>query len=420
VPTEKARLGSLDEDSGEGPLSGIRVLDFTRQMAGPYGSLMLGDYGADVIKVESMPRGDGSRRTGTTFVGGESTMFLTWNRNKRSLCIDLRDAEGIEVIRRLLGQTDVLMENYRPGVAEEIGIGYEEMNKVNPQLIYCSTSAFGDRGPWHGRPGTDPVVQAMSGVMSVTGERGGGPALVGIPIADYTGSMVTFQSVLLGLLARQKTGRGQHIRTSMFGALLFGLTTRLGPFFATGDDPERWGSQHSQVVPYQAFETSDGWAVAGVWGDDGWGAFCQALDMSELANDPRYDSNPKRVDQRDELSALLARRFAELPTAEWEKRFADGGVLFAPVNGFDDILNHEQTRAMGYVVDVQHPTAGDLKQIAPVIEMPATPATIRRPPPLLGQHSREILVEAGLSEEEMNRLVNAGVVKDNQFPSTAS
>ena len=258
-----------------GALDGITVVDFTRQMSGPYASLVLGDFGADVIKVESTPKGDGCRYIGNTFIGGESTMFLTWNRNKRSVCLDLRQPEGLEVAYRLIDQADVVMENYRAGVAEEIGIGPKAVLARNPRIVYCSINAFGSVGPWAKRPGTDPVVQAMSGVMSVTGERDGGPLLVGIPVADYSSAMLAVQGICLGLLSRERTGKGQEVEISMLHALAFGLTTRVGPFFATGEDPTRWGSQHSQVVPYQAFQTKDGHAVAGTWGDADWPKFAR-------------------------------------------------------------------------------------------------------------------------------------------------
>ncbi|MBW3665211.1 MAG: CoA transferase [Actinobacteria bacterium] len=401
-----------------GALDGITVVDLTRQMAGPYGSLVLADFGADVIKVESSPHGDPSRRTGTHFIEGESTMFLTWNRNKRSVCVDLRSEAGKKVVRRLIADADVFMENYRPGVADAIGVGYEAMRELNPRLVYCSVNAFGSKGPWAERPGTDPVVQAFSGVMSVTGERDGGPVLVGIPIADYTGAMLAVQGVLLALQARERTGQGQHVEIPMIGALLFGLTTRVGPFFQTGEDPVRWGSQHSQVVPYQAFETSDGWAVAGVWGDDGWAAFCDALEWPELATDERFDTNVKRVERRDELGPLLQERFVERTTADWEERFTAHRVLFSPVHTFSQVLRHEQVRANGLVTQVEHPTIGSLDQIGPVVQLRSTPAQVRSAPPLLGQHTVEVLRERGWTDDEIQELLDDGAVVANELEPT--
>jgi crotonobetainyl-CoA:carnitine CoA-transferase CaiB-like acyl-CoA transferase len=408
------------EADGVRPLDGLTVIDLTRQMSGPYASMVLGDFGADVIKVESAPRGDGARYVGNTFVGGESTMFLTWNRNKRSVCLDLRSAEGKQVLDRLIDQADIVMENYRAGVAETMGIGAEDVLRRNPRVIYCSLNAFGSNGPWSQRPGTDPVVQATSGVMSVTGERDGGPLLVGIPVADFSSAMVAVQGILLALLARDRTGRGQKVEIPMLHALVFGLTTRVGPYFATGEDPGRWGSQHSQVVPYQAFQTKDGYAVAGTWGDADWGKFCDALGWPELAADPRFDSNVRRVAQRDVLSPMLQERFVARTTAEWEERFSRRGVLFAPVNTFSDVFNHPQAQAMGLVGEVDHPTAGRQQQVTPAVRMTDTPGTIARPSPLLGEHSREVLLERGWSPEAVDQLVGQGIVVEAGRPAGAS
>jgi crotonobetainyl-CoA:carnitine CoA-transferase CaiB-like acyl-CoA transferase len=391
------------------PLQGIKILDFTRQMSGPYASLVLGDFGADVIKVESYPEGDPSRGTGTYFIEGESTMFLTWNRNKRSICVDLRRPEGLATVKRLVEDADVLMENYRPGVADEIGIGYEAMSAVNPRLVYCSVNAFGSKGPWKGAPGTDPIVQAMSGIMSVTGEADGGPSLVGIPVADYTSAMLGVQGVLLALAGRGQTGKGQHVEVSMLAGLLFGLTTRVGPYFLTGENPERHGGAHSQVMPYQAFEAKDGWVVAGVWGR-GWDDFCQALGVPELAKDPRFATNADRVAARPELAEIIGGYMKLRTKAEWQERFMRHKVLFSPVSTFSDVLEGEQARANELVTEVEHPKAGTLRQVAPAVKLSDTPATIRTPPPLLGEHTRELLLEHGWSTEEIEQLVADRVV----------
>jgi crotonobetainyl-CoA:carnitine CoA-transferase CaiB-like acyl-CoA transferase len=391
------------------PLTGIRVLDFTRQMSGPYAALMLSDYGANVIKVESIPTGDGSRTTGTDFIDGESALFLMWNRGKRSIALDLRTSEGLDVALRLAAQADVVLENYRPGVADRIGIGYGALSRQNERLVYCSISAFGETGPLADAPGTDPVVQAMSGVMSVTGERGGGPALVGVPVADFTAAMLGFQGVLLALLAREHTGRGQKVGISMLDGLLSALTTRLATHWNTGVDPVACGSAHSVVVPYQAFATKDGHVVAGVWGNEGWPRFCKAIDRPDLENDPRYASNVGRIRLRDELEPVLDAIFATRTSAEWETRFREHGALFGPVYRFSEILSHPQVTGRGLVQQVEHPTLGQINQLGPVIELHDTPGGIAGPPPLLGQHTEEVLREAGLSSEEAAALIDRGV-----------
>jgi crotonobetainyl-CoA:carnitine CoA-transferase CaiB-like acyl-CoA transferase len=405
------------------PLDGIRVLDFTRHMAGPYGTVTLSDFGADVIKVESVPSGDPSRRIGTAFVGGESGLFLMWNRGKRSVALDLASPDGLAAARRIAATCDVVFESYRPGVADEIGIGWEDLSTENPGLVYVSVSAFGPTGPLVPYPGTDPVVQAMSGVMSVTGERDGGPVLCGVPIADFTGAMLGAQAAMLGLLARERTGRGQHIDVSMLYGLMSALTTRLASFWAEGEDPARWGSEHSVVAPYQAFATADGHAVAGVWGGrDGWERFCAAVDRPDLLDDPRFAENVDRVRNRDALTAELTPVFAARPTAEWEERFNRTRALFGPVLSFSQLFAHPQVVAAGLEQEVVHPTAGPVPMLGPVIAMSDTPGRIAAPPPLLGQHTRSVLSEAGYGAGEIDDLLADGVAVETlpERPVSAS
>jgi crotonobetainyl-CoA:carnitine CoA-transferase CaiB-like acyl-CoA transferase len=391
-------------------LEGVVVVDLTRQMAGPYGTVILGDFGADVIKVESLPDGDPSRKSGVAFCGTESAVFLQWNRNKRSIAIDLRRPEGLHVLLRLIERADVLVENYRPGVAEEIGIGFDVVSERNPRLIYCALSAFGREGPYAGSPGTDPVVQAMSGVMSLTGEVGGGPLLVGIPVADFTGALMVAQSVLLGLAARERTGRGQRIDISMLASLLFGLTTRLATYWATGRDSERYGSAHSVVAPYEAFETADGEIVAGSWAPDAWPRFCAAIGMPELENDARFATNKERVANRTELRSVLVPVFKEHTTAEWEERFKAATALFGEICSISRALTHPQAEALGVVRSMPHPRLGEIQQLANPIQMSETPAELHHPPPLLGQHTAEVLRWVGYSTEDIASLLGEGVV----------
>lgn len=404
---------SVDDDIA-GPLDGVRVLDLTRHMAGPYGTMFLADYGADVVKVESLPGGEPSRSTGTAFVNGESALFLIWNRGKRSLALDLRSDEGKAVVRRLARECDVLVENYKPGVADEIGFGYEELSADNPGLIYVSVSAFGE-GPLAPYPGTDPVVQAMSGVMSVTGEPDGGPLLVGVPVADFTGAMVQAQAVMLGLLARHRTGRGQKIDVSMLFALLSSLTTRLASYWTDHEDPKRYGSAHSVVCPYQAFRTADGYAVAGVWGaGEGWPKFCRAIGEPELADDERYLTNQQRVDRRAELSAYLDGVFVTRTTAQWQESFGEHGALFGPVHTFSEILSHPHVVQSGLIQSTDHPIAGEFPQLGPVIFLRDTPGRIAGSPPLLGQHTREVLGELGYGTDEIDAMIATGKATEPQ------
>lgn len=404
----------MTDDTTVRPLDGVRVLDFTRHMSGPYGTSFLADYGADVIKIESMPHGEPSRGTGMKFKsekGEVAATYLMWNRGKRSLALDLRSPDAVAAVQKLAAEADVIVENYRPGVAEDIGIGYDQLAALNPRLIYISLSAFG-RGPLEPFPGTDPVVQAVSGVMSVTGEKDGGPVLVGIPIADFTGAMMVAQAAMLGLLARAKTGEGQKVELSMLYGLISALTTRLATYWATGDEPTRHGGAHSVVVPYQVFETADGYVVAGVWngGNAKWPPFCEALEIPEVGLDPRFATNELRMQNKAEVVKLLEEAFRTKPTAYWAPRFEERAVLFGPVNRFSEILDHPHVQQSGLVATVEHPILGEIPQLAPVIGLQKTPGTINPPAPLLGQHSRAILAEAGLDQATIDELVARGVV----------
>ncbi|MCU1413592.1 MAG: CoA transferase [Microbacteriaceae bacterium] len=393
------------------PLDGLKILDLSRHMSGPYASALLTDYGAQVIKVESAGSGDPSRQTGSAMQGDQNALYLMWNRGKRSIALDLRKPEGVEAVRKLAMESDVFLENYRPGVAEKIGLGYETLHKLNPRLIYISVSGFGE-GMLEDWPATDPVVQAMSGVMSLTGELGGPPLLIGVPIADFAGAMQAIQAMLIGVLAREKTGEGQHIEVSMMQALMASLTTRLAMYWATGEEPQRLGGSHSAVAPYNVFATKDGYMVAGVWGaGENWPKFCAAIDRPDLVEDPRFINNVERVKHRDILNPLIESITVTRTTAEWETLFRAQHVLFGPVLSLKELMVHPHVLQKGMVKKIMHPTAGEISMLAPTLLLSDTPGEIAGPPPRLGEHTEAILAEVGYSSESIAALVSSGVAE---------
>jgi crotonobetainyl-CoA:carnitine CoA-transferase CaiB-like acyl-CoA transferase len=404
------------------PLDGLKVVDLTRQMVGPYGTVVLADYGADVIKVESVPHGDPSRylKNKENSIGGENSMYLLWNRGKRSIAVDLRQPEGIQLVKRLCEQADVFVENYRPGVADSMGLDYATLSALNPRLIYCSVSAFGRTGPLATFPGTDPVIQAMSGAMYLTGERGGGPVLIGIPVADFTGAMLLVQGVLLAMAAREKTGQGQYVEISMLTALMSALTTRLAAYFASGKDPQRSGHAHSVTAPYQVYETADGHVVAGAWAEDSWPRFCRAVGLPELIDDPRFRTNGDRIENLDQLNSILEPLFRTKNSAAWEDAFHAENALFGEVCSIDRILHHPHIQQAGVLQSISHPTAGQIPVLAPPIQLSDTPGSVDRHPPLYGEHSTEVLRDFGYSDDEIEALAAQGVVRQRQTPAAAS
>ena len=373
------------------PLEGVRVLDLSRVLAGPYCTMMLGDLGADVVKVEP-PEGDDTRRWGPPYHGSESAYYLCCNRNKRSVVLDLSTDEGRDAARRLARGSQVVVENFKPGTTARWGLDYDALAAENPGLVYCSISGFGRTGPLAHLPGYDYVVQAIGGIMSVTGEPDGPPMKVGVAIVDITAGMLACSSILAALRVSEATGRGQIIDMSLFDAHLAWLANVGSNYLVTGETPGRYGNGHPNIVPYQAFRVADGWLVLAVGNDRQWQRFCRAVDRADLAQDARFATNDLRVTNRAALVPVLEEMFAGRAVDEWVALLREHDVPAGPVNTVDLALESEQARARGMVQTVEHP-GGPLRMVASPLGLQATPPVIRRRPPLLGEHTEEVLRE---------------------------
>lgn len=405
------RLDGLPPDV-TGPLHGIRVLDLTHFHAGPYAAMILGDMGADVLKVEP-PRGDPMRALGECFVGGESVMFLSVNRNKRGLALDLKSPRGAELGLELAKRSDVVMHNFRPGVDARLGLDYEAVNAVNPRVVYCAVSAFGQTGPYAARPAVDPILQAMSGLMSITGEPDGPPVQVGASLSDTAGSLMAVRGILLALFARERFGIGQKVSASMLDGSLSLLVGREGPYFASGRPPGRAGNVIRHSAPSGTYRTQDGHVMLAVMSEAFWQRFCTAVDLPDLADDERFATNELRRTRRDELDGIVSGALAQASTEEWLDRFATHDVPAGPVNDLHEALTDPQTVANEMVVSMAHPTAGDIRGIGIPVKLSQTPGSIRHPPPLLGQHTRAVLAELGVGRRRCEELLAEGVVVES-------
>ncbi len=374
-----------------GALDGIRVLDLTRALAGPYCTMFLGDLGAEVAKIEQPLVGDDTRGWGPPFVGKESAYFLAINRNKKSITIDLKSDRGVELVRRLAGRADVLVENFRPGTLERLGLGERELRPINSRLIYASLSGFGADGPMKDWPGYDLVIQAWGGFMSITGMADGEPTKVGVAIIDIVAGLMMGKAIVAALFARERTGVGQKIDTSLLEAEVACLIPYGSDYLASGKVPGRWGNSHPNIVPYQSFKTQDGYLVVGAASEGNWRRLCQAIAMAELADDPRFAKNAQRVEHREELIRILSAVFLKRGTAAWIELLTGAGIPCAPVNTIDQVFSAPQVLHREMLIEVEHPTAGSVRMAGLPVKFSGTPASVRLAPPLLGQHNQEVL-----------------------------
>ncbi len=392
------------------PLDGIRVVDLSRVLAGPYCTLLLADMGAEVLKVEEPARGDDTRAW-PPFAGGESTYFMSVNRGKKSLTLNIKADDGKAILRRLLASTDVLLENFRPGTLERLGFGYETARVLNPRLVYCSISGFGESGPEAGRPGYDLIVQGESGLMDLTGFPDGPPVKTGNSIADLAAGTMAAHGIVLALFARERTGVGQRVEIAMLEVMASLLTYQGQAYLSTGVSPRRKGNQHPSIVPYEVFPAADGYLTVGVANNSLWARFCQALDRPDLAGDPRFDTEARRVENRETLVPLLEAHLRTAPAAEWLERLGRAGVPAGKINTVGEALGSRQLAARGAIVPITHPTAGTMRMVGPAIRLHGTPGEAAAPAPLLGEHTDEVLTKVlGYSTEAIAGLRASGVV----------
>lgn len=398
-----------------GPLQGVKVLELGHVMAGPVCGMMLADMGAEVIKLEKIAGGDDTRRMVPPRIKGESAAFLILNRNKRGIAVDLKSPQGIEIVKRLIRGTDILIENFRLGTMERLGLGYEDAQKLNPGLIYCSLSGFGRTGPYAERGGFDLVAQGMSGLMSITGNRNDGtPVKVGPPVTDITAGILGAMGVLAAYSYRLKTGQGQLVDTSLFEAGIVQTYFHSAIFLATGQSPAPTGSAHIMSAPYQAFPTGDGWITVGAANQANWVRLIEVIEAPELISDQRFKENADRMDHLDELTEVLQPYFRRRTSVDWLARFEKAGLPAGPIYNMKEVLENEQTQARNMVTEVPHHTLGSTKTLGAAVKFSRTPGEVRRGAPVLGQHTREILAELGFSAEEVAGMERERIVISNQ------
>ncbi|MHC4515847.1 MAG: CaiB/BaiF CoA transferase family protein [Planctomycetota bacterium] len=393
------------------PLSGYRVLDLSRILAGPYCTMILGDQGAEIIKVERPGVGDDTRTWGPPFAGGESAYYLCCNRNKKSIVVDLRKPEGAELIVELAKTADVLLENFTPGLMKRFGLDYETLREVNPRLIYASITAYGQDGPYRDRPGYDMVLSAVGGLMYITGEPDGNPCKVGVAITDVITGIYTSGAITSSLLWRERSGRGQFLDISLLDVQVSALANIASSYLVADKEAQRWGTAHESIVPYQVFPTKDRPIAIAVANQKMWVSYCKLAGKEEWLEDSRFESNPKRVEHRDELLPLVYELMAKKTCDEWMELLLAASIPCGPVNDMEHLFADEQLLHRGMIAEVPHPTIGDARLVGIPIKCSETPGKVRLPPPLLGEHTDEVLCDLlGYQPEQLEALRRQGAI----------
>lgn len=391
-------------------LEGLRILDLTRVLSGPYATMVLADLGADVIKIELPGVGDDARNFGP-YLNGESAYFMSLNRNKRSMTLNLKSPGGKRVLRELVPQMDVLVENFRPGTMEKLGLGYETLREINPRLIYAAASGFGRTGPYRRRPAYDAMVQAMGGVMSINGPQDGEPTRVGNSMGDITAGLFTAIGILSALAARERTGQGQVVDVAMLDCQIAILENAIARYTVTGEIPRPQGNRHPSVVPFETFETQDGQIMLAIGNDAFWRRFCAEVERPDLAADPRFTTNPLRKTHYDDLHPIIAEMFLKQTTVAWQTQFDAAGIPASPINNVAQVMEHPQVLARDMLIQLEHPVAGVLTVPGIPVKLSETPGAMRVAAPTLGQHTDSLLRELlGYTEQQVLELRDAGAL----------
>ncbi|MQG08682.1 MAG: CoA transferase [SAR202 cluster bacterium] len=391
-------------------LNNIKVVDLTRTLAGPFCTMMLADLGAEVIKIEEPNRGDETRMW-TPFWNGESTQFVSFNRNKKSLTVNLKSEEGVELVKKLAMDADIMIESFRAGALDNMGLGYDDIKKINPEIIYCSISGYGRTGPLKDMPGYDLIIQAYSGLMDLTGDSDGDPQRVGFSLVDLFTGMMAYGSLMTSLYHKQNTGKGQYVEAALLDGQVAAMSYHATNFIGTNNIPQRLGSGHPSLVPYQNFRAKDGYLLVGCANQGLWEKLCIAISREDLLSDPRFSTNDDRVAHRKECVDLLNSIFQEQNSEHWIQVISNAGVPCGPINNVKEVVENEQVLARNMIVDIPgHPNVPNLRTPNSPLKLSLTPPQIKMPPPLLGQHNKEVLKGMGLSESEITELTDKGVI----------